>query len=105
LIACLSIAGGRAIARPVAEEVCGVCLPAQRRQIHHGLKVLKAGQLPRLNRLEPWQCDRALYHKRNEIDRLFLRLKGFRRIFSRFDKIDVAFLAFISFVLIVEGRR
>jgi transposase len=39
---------------------------------------------PRPNRLEPWQYDRALYRKRNEIERLFRRLKGFRRIFSRF---------------------
>jgi transposase len=60
---------------------------------------------PRPNRLEPWQYDRALYRKRNEIERLFRRLKGFRRIFSRFDKLDVVFLAFIYFALIVEGLR
>ena len=60
---------------------------------------------PRPNRLQPWQYDRALYRKRNEIERLFRRLKGFRRIFSRFDKLDVVFLAFIYFALIVEGLR
>jgi len=41
------------------------------------------------NRIEPWEYDRALYKKRNEIERLFRRLKGFRRIFSRFEKLDV----------------
>jgi len=41
------------------------------------------------NRLSPWEGDRELYKKRNEVKRLFLRLKGFRRIFSRFDKLDV----------------
>src|SRR5208337_2572111 len=36
---------------------------------------------PKSNRLHPWAYDRALYKKRNEIERLFRRLKGFRRIF------------------------
>jgi len=26
---------------------------------------------PRQNRLDPWQLDRAIYRKRNEIERLF----------------------------------
>ena len=32
---------------------------------------------PKANRIEPWEYDRALYKKRNEIERLFRRLKGF----------------------------
>ena len=60
---------------------------------------------PKSNRLDPWQYDKALYRKRNEIERLFRRLKGFRRIFSRFDKLDVVFLAFLNFALIVEALR
>ena len=43
--------------------------------------------------------------RRNEIERLFRRLKGFRRIFSRFDKLDLVFLAFLHFALIVEALR
>lgn len=60
---------------------------------------------PKSNRIEPWDYDRALYKKRNEIERLFRRLKGFRRIFSRFEKLDVLFLAFLNFALIVEALR
>ena len=45
------------------------------------------------------------YKRRNEIERLFRRLKGFRRIFSRFEKLDVMFIAFINFALIVEALR
>jgi len=60
---------------------------------------------PQSNRLRPWQYDKVLYRKRNEIERLFRRLKGFRRIFSRFDKLDVVFLAFLNFALIVEALR
>ena len=57
------------------------------------------------NRLDPWQYDQAMYRRRNEIERLFRRLKGFRRIFSRFDKLDIVFLAFLNFALIVEALR
>ena len=46
-----------------------------------------------------------MYRRRNEIERLFRRLKGFRRIFSRFDKLDLVFLAFLHFALIVEALR
>jgi transposase len=36
---------------------------------------------PKSNRREPWDYDRELYKKRNQVERLFRRLKGFRRIF------------------------
>ena len=60
---------------------------------------------PKRSRLEPWEYDRVLYRRRYEVERLFGRLKGFRRIFSRFDKRDVMFLAFLHFALIVEALR
>jgi transposase len=60
---------------------------------------------PRSSRLTPWNYNRILYRRRNEIERLFRRLKGFRRIFSRFDKLDVMFTNFIFFTLIVEALR
>ena len=58
---------------------------------------------PKSNRLSPWEYDRAMYRRRNEVERLFRRLKGFRRIFSRFDKLDVMFTAFIHIALIVDA--
>ena len=60
---------------------------------------------PKNNRVNPWEYDRAMYKRRNEIERLFRRLKGFRRIFSRFEKLDVIFIGFILFALIVDGLR
>jgi transposase len=60
---------------------------------------------PRISRRHPWSFDRILYRRRNEIERLFRRLKGFRRIFSRFDKLDVMFIGFIHFALIAEALR
>jgi len=60
---------------------------------------------PHPHRVTPWEYDREMYARRNEVERLFRRLKGFRRIFSRFDKLDVMFAAFIHFALIVEALR
>jgi hypothetical protein len=60
---------------------------------------------PKSNRLHPWDYDRVMYFKRNEVERLFRRLKGFPRVFSRFDKLDVMFTGFIHFALIVEALR
>jgi transposase len=36
---------------------------------------------PKSNRIDPWRYDRTLYKKRNEIERLFRRLKGYRASF------------------------
>ena len=47
---------------------------------------------PLRTRIDPWDYNREVYKRRNEIERLFRRLKGFRRIFSRFEKLDVVFL-------------
>ena len=51
---------------------------------------------PKTNRKDPWDYDRDLYKRRNEVERLFRRLKGFRRIFSRFEKLDIMFRAFLK---------
>jgi transposase len=60
---------------------------------------------PEANRVEPWEYDKVMYRRRNEIERLLRRLKGFRPIFSRFEKLDVMFTGFIHFALIVEALR
>lgn len=58
---------------------------------------------PKADRLNPWEYDRELYKRRNEVERLFRRLKAFRRIFSRFEKLDEMFIAFIYFALVMDG--
>jgi transposase len=60
---------------------------------------------PKKNRINAWSYDRIMYRRRNEVERLFRRLKGFRRLFTRFEKLDLMFLAFIHFALIVEGLK
>jgi len=58
---------------------------------------------PKKNRLQPWDYDTELYKRRNEVERLFRRLKAYRRIFTRYDKLDVIFLGFILLALIIEA--
>ena len=60
---------------------------------------------PSSTRVSPWTYDMEMYKRRNEVERLFRRLKGFRRIFSRFEKLDVLFLGFILLTLIVDALR
>ena len=58
---------------------------------------------PKRNRKEPWDYDKELYKRRNEIERLFRRIKRFRRIFTRYDKLDALFAGFILLALIIDS--
>ncbi len=60
---------------------------------------------PKRNRRAPWAHDRQLGKRRNEIERLFRRLKAYRRVFTRFDKLDALYLGFLCLALIVEALR
>ena len=60
---------------------------------------------PERNLVEPWEYDWELYRRREEVERLFRRLKAFRRNFSRYDKPDALYLGFICFALIVDTLR
>ena len=62
--------------------------------------------VPRLQtRRDPWQYDTELYKHRNEIERLFGRIKRFRRVFTRYDKTDVMFSAFVTLAFIADQLR
>ena len=37
---------------------------------------------PKINRKKPWKYNRETYKKRNQIERLFRKLKGFRRLYA-----------------------
>jgi len=57
---------------------------------------------PHPNRRQPWLYDEELYKKRNEVERLFRRLKRFRRVFTRYDKLDIMYIAFVTLALIFD---
>lgn len=50
---------------------------------------------PRSNRLTSRAFDRHLYRARNLVERFFARIKQFRRIATRYDKLAKSFLSFI----------
>jgi transposase len=50
-------------------------------------------------RRTPWRFNRRLYRQRNQIERRFRRLKGFHRVFTRYDKLDTLFRGFVLFAL------
>ena len=54
---------------------------------------ITAGDLPKANRKTPRACDFALYCERNLIERFFNKLKHFRAIATRYDKLARNFLA------------
>jgi transposase len=50
---------------------------------------------PRSNRLAQRSFDRHLYKERNLVERFFARIKHFRRIATRYDKLALSFLSFV----------
>ena len=53
---------------------------------------------PRTNRLEQRSFDKHQYKHRNLIERFFLRIKHFRRIATRYEKLAERFSAFVAIV-------
>ena len=58
---------------------------------------------PKRNYKGKWDYDEELYKRRNEVERFFRRLKRFRRIFTRYDKLDIVFAGFILFAMIIDS--
>lgn len=56
---------------------------------------------PKANRKEPRSCDFALYCERNLIERFFNKLKHFRAIATRYDKLARNFLAGIQLACVM----
>ena len=58
---------------------------------------------PQRNYIDQWKYDKEKYKQRNKIERLFGRIKTrFRRVFTRYDKLDIIYITFVYFALIVE---
>ena len=53
---------------------------------------------PKANRKTKRDCDFALYRERNLIERFFNKIKHFRAIATRYDKLAINFLAAVQLV-------
>ena len=60
---------------------------------------------PRRKRRHPRAYEPARYAQRHPVERLFSRLKQFRRVATRYDKLDKHFLAFIQLAATVLWLR
>jgi transposase len=60
---------------------------------------------PKSNRLEILVYDTECYQQRNKVERLFNKLKQFRRVATRYEKLTANFLAFVLLALIVIMLR
>lgn len=56
---------------------------------------------PKANRNEPRPCDFALYRERNLVERFFNKIKHYRAIATRFDKLATTFLASVMLVCVL----
>ena len=59
--------------------------------------ILTGGQQPRSNRKAPADYDRHLYRERHLVECFIDKIKHYRRIFSRFEKLDTRYLGFLHF--------
>ncbi len=50
---------------------------------------------PKDSAADPWSVDWHTYKERHLVECFFQKLKWFRRIFTRYDKLDSSFLAFV----------
>ena len=50
---------------------------------------------PKENNPNPWHCDFWLYKERHLVECFFYKIKAFRRIATRYDKLATSFLAFV----------
>jgi transposase len=57
------------------------------------------------NRKEPIEYDKERYKGRNVVERLFGRLKQFRRVATRYDKLAETFLAFVQITAVFQMIR
>ncbi len=51
---------------------------------------------PKTNRKDPPACDFKAYKDRNRIERMFGKLKQFRRIATRYDKTKLSYAGFLA---------
>ena len=51
---------------------------------------------PKSNRKKPWRYNKELYKQRQIVERNFRNIKQFRRVYTRYDKLDITYNAFIA---------
>ena len=102
----LILTGGQAGDAPVGEELLAEVLAREEVKAVGGDRAYDSNAIramiraagkeavipPRSNRLEPPDYDKEKYKQRNKAERLFCKLKGYRAVATRYDKLAAMFL-------------
>jgi transposase len=75
--------------------------------LHETLRQIGAQPVisPRPDRARKYPCDPRLYKERNGVERFFSKLKQFRRVATRYDKLIGHFRGFVLIAAIVLWLR
>ena len=66
--------------------------------VEHGATVVIP---PKSNAKDPWAVDYCLYKERHLVECFFQKIKWFRRVATRYDKLDKSFLSFVYMAAIM----
>ena len=56
---------------------------------------------PKENAVEPWPCDYSHYKERHLVECFFMKIKDYRRVAMRFEKLARRYLAFVHLAAIL----
>lgn len=113
------LTGGQAGDAPVGEEMLAQALAseeikavgAERAYDSDAIRALIAAAgkeaviPPRSNRRRPADYDKEKYKERNKVERLFCRLKGYRGVATRYDKLATMFLGGVLAALLAISLK
>lgn len=60
---------------------------------------------PRSNRIDPSPYGKATYRKRHRVENFFERLKRYRRVATRYDKLAVTFMGFVQLATLLTLQK
>jgi transposase len=115
----LRITAGQAGDTPVGEEMIDALDPRERiaqaamdrAYDSHAIRTKLAAKgiepviPPKAHRVDVMRYDKEQYKQRNKVERLFNKLKQFRRVATRYEKLTATFLGFVILALIVIMLR
>ena len=60
---------------------------------------------PRKTRVKPVHWHRGYYRLRHRVENFFQRIKRFRRVGTRYEKLEITFLAFVQLAAIIDWLK
>ena len=113
------LSGGQAGDAPVGEELLAEVLAREEVKAVGGDRAYDSDAIramiaaagkeavipPRANRINPPDYDKEKYKQRNKAERLFCKLKGYRAVATRYDKLAAMFLGGVLAALLAVSLK